>query len=73
MNRSPSDLFSRLPDPRARLSALLHTWTNMNEGTSPEANVRDLYVDIMEIFRDHPEAEAWFGDWRATHSAERLV
>lgn len=59
-------------DPRARLWSLLDTWGSMNEDAWPEANVKALYDDIMDVFRDHLEADAWFREWRAAHPEARL-
>jgi hypothetical protein len=44
----------------------------MDEFVWPEANVRALYEDIMDVFEEHPEANVWFREWRATNPKERL-
>jgi hypothetical protein len=43
----------------------------MDEATWPEANVKALYEDIMDIFREYPAAETWFAEWRAAHPGAR--
>ena len=64
---------SRNPDAvRAYLWRLLDLRSEMNETSQTEANVTALYNDIMDVFRDHPEADAWFNAWRAAHPAARL-
>ncbi len=57
----------------ARLRSLLDTWASMDESAWPEANVKALHEEIMDIFRDHPEANSWFRAWRAAHPAARLA
>jgi hypothetical protein len=59
-------------DPKARLWDLLDTWAGMDETTWPEANVKALYDDIMDIFGEYPEADGWFREWRAAHPEARL-
>jgi len=59
------------PGPQGRLSLLLDTWAGMDEAVWPEANVKALYDDIMDIFRDHPDADTWFKAWRAAHPEAR--
>ena len=60
--------------PRDRLWRCLDTWASMDEPAWPEANVRALYEDIMDIFHDRPhEADGWFREWRAAHPAARLA
>jgi len=44
----------------------------MDEATWPEANVKAMYDDIMDIFTAHPEAESWFRTWRTAHPEARL-
>jgi hypothetical protein len=67
----PWELLSHPQDPRERLTCYLDAWASMNEAVWPEANVRALYEDIMDIFRDHPEADGWFREWRAAHPEGR--
>lgn len=57
--------------PRGRLWVLLSTWAGMDEAVWSEANVRALYDDIMDLFRDYREANAWFREWRAAHPEAR--
>ena len=64
---APWELLAHPADPRERLTAYLDAWAGMDEAAWPEANVKALYEDIMDIFRDHPEAEGWYRDWRAAH------
>ncbi len=67
------DLLGRHLTPRERLSRYLDTWATMDETTWTEANVKALYDDIMDIFRDHPrEADTWFRAWRLAHPEARL-
>jgi hypothetical protein len=66
------DLLCRVSDPRDRLWICLDAWAGMDEAAWPEANVKALYEDIMDIFREHSEAEAWFREWRATRPEARL-
>ncbi len=61
-----------LSNPKARLWRLLDTWASMDESAWPEANVRALSEDIMDIFMEHSEAESWFRDWRTAHPEARL-
>jgi hypothetical protein len=72
LDPAPWELLTRPQDPRDRLAEYLGTWATMDEAAWPEANVRALYDDIMDLFRDHPEADAWFRRWRAAHSEVRL-
>ncbi len=58
---------------RAYLWRLMDTWGSMDESTWQEANVRALYEDIMDLFNAHPEAEAWYREWRATFPEARLA
>jgi hypothetical protein len=37
-----------------------------------EANVKALNEDIMDIFAEHAEANAWFRAWRGLHLNARL-
>ena len=67
------DLLCHASDPRARLWHLLGQWAGMDEAAWSEANFKALYEDIMDIFRDHPEADAWFRAWRAMHPEARLA
>jgi hypothetical protein len=60
------------PGPRGRLWGLLDTWTSMDEAAWPEANVKAVFDDIMDIFRDHPEADAWYREWRGKNPEARL-
>ncbi len=70
--QAPWDLLTHPPDPRERLTRYLDAWAAMDEAAWPEANVRALYEDIMDIFREYPEAETWFNEWRAAHQEARL-
>jgi hypothetical protein len=46
----------------------------MDESLWPDANIKALYDDIMDIFRDHPvAAETWFKQWRDSHPKARLA
>jgi len=65
-------LASLTVDPRDRLWALLEVWATLDETEWPEANVKALYEDIMDIFRDHREAEEWYRGWRAAHPQGKL-
>lgn len=58
-------------DPKARLSSLLDTWAGMDEAAWAEANVKALYDDLMDIFRDHREADGWYREWRAKNPGAR--
>ena len=69
---APWDLLTHPPDPRERLTGCLDTWTGMDEAAWPEANVKALYEDIMDIFREYPEADAWYREWRKAHPEARL-
>ena len=68
---APWELLTRPQDPRERLILYLDTWATMSEDEWPEANVRALYEDIMDLFRDKPEADAWFREWRQKHPEAR--
>ena len=59
------------PGPQGRLWLLLDTWAGMDEAAWPEANIKALYEDLMDIFRDHPEAETWYREWRKAHPEAR--
>lgn len=59
-------------DPRERLIGYLNAWAEMDEAQWPQANVRALLEDILDVFRDHPEAEAWYREWRQAHPEARL-
>jgi hypothetical protein len=69
---APWDLLTQPAEPRDRLTLYLNAWAGMDEAAWPEANVRALYDDIMDIFRDHPEADAWFAEWRAGQPEARI-
>ncbi len=69
----PWDLLTHPPDPRERLTGYLDTWAGMDEATWTEASVKALFDDIMDVFRDHPEADGWFREWRAVHPEARLA
>lgn len=58
---------------KAYLWRLLDLWAGMDESPWSEANVTALKDDIMDLFRDHPEANAWFREWRAAHPTARLA
>ena len=68
----PWDLLTHPPDSQERLTEYLNAWATMDEAAWPEANVKALYEDIMDIFREHPEANGWFREWRAKHPQARL-
>ena len=42
-----------------RLIDYLDTWANIDEAVWPEANVKALHDDIMDIFREFAEANSW--------------
>jgi hypothetical protein len=69
---APWELLVHPADPRERLILYLDTWAGMDEATWPEANVKALYEDLLELFGDHPEAEGWYRDWRTAHPEARL-
>lgn len=69
---APWDLLIHPPDPRERLTEYLDAWAGMDEAAWPEANVNALYEDIIDIFRDYPEADRWYQEWRAAHPEARL-
>ncbi len=69
---APWELIAHPADPRARLIGYLEAWASMDEAVWREANIRALYDDIMDIFREYPEAETWFNEWRAAHQEARL-
>ncbi len=69
---APWELLARPQDPRERLTGYLDACASMDDAAWPEANVKALYEDIMDIFRDHSEAEAWYREWRAGHLKARL-
>ncbi len=62
------------PDgPRAYLSRLLNNWADMDETTWPEANIKALYDDIMDIFSAFPkDADRWFREWRERHPGAKV-
>ena len=61
-------------DPRARLWTLLDLRAAQDDATEAEANIKALYEDIMDIFRDNPrDADGWFRDWRTAHPTARLA
>ena len=68
---SPCELLTQSPEPRERLTRYLDTWAGMDEVAWPEANVKALFDDIMDIFREYPEAEGWYRAWRAAHPEAR--
>jgi hypothetical protein len=59
--------------PRTRLVRCLDLWATMDEATWSEPNVKALLDDIMDLFREYPEADGWFAEWRAAHPAARLT
>ena len=67
------DLACHTSDHLERLWSLLDQWAGMDEVTwHPEA-VDRLKDDILDVFKAHPEADAWFRDWREKHPAARLA
>ncbi len=66
------EALSHPTDPRECLTGYLDAWAGMDEAAWPEANVKALYDDIMDIFCEHPEAEGWYREWRASHPESRL-
>jgi hypothetical protein len=61
-------------DPRTRLFGYLDAWAGMDESAWPEANVKALYEDIMDVFAEHPrDADGWFRAWRQAHPGARLA
>ncbi len=71
VTRAPWAQLTHPQDPRERLTGYLDAWASMNEAEWPQANVKALYDDILDIFRDYPEAEAWYRAWRAAHPEAR--
>ncbi len=71
-DRAPWELLPCSQDPRERLTECLDVWAIMDESTWPEANVKALYEDIMDLFKAYPEAEAWYREWRKAHAEARL-
>ena len=69
---APWELLTHPPDPHKRLTDYLDAWAGMDEAAWLEANVKALYDDIMDIFQEYPEAEAWYREWRAAHPEARL-
>jgi hypothetical protein len=67
-----SDLFDP-PDPRTRLWRLLDLRAAQDDATETAANVKALFDDILDVFRDHPEANRWFHEWRAAHPGAKLA
>ncbi len=65
-------LASLTVDPRDRLWALLDVWATLDESEWTEANVKALFEDILDVFRDYAEAECWFREWRTAHPEARL-
>ena len=59
-------------DPKARLWTLLDTWAEMDEAACPEPNVKALHDHIVDIFRDHPQTDAWLREWRQAHPEAKL-
>ena len=70
---APWERLTHLEDPRERLVSYLDTWADLDESAWPEVNVKALYEDIMDIFREYPEAEGWFQEWRQAHPVGRLA
>lgn len=69
---APWELPTHPADPRERLTGYLDAWASMDESAWPEANVLALKEDIMDIFREYPEADAWYREWREKHPEGRL-
>jgi len=69
---APRGLLTHPEDPRERLTEYLDAWAGMDEAAWPEANVKALFDDIMDIFREHSEAGTWFEQWRAGHPEAKL-
>ncbi len=70
--QTPWDLLTHSLDARERLTGYLDAWGSMEEAAWPEANVKALYDDIMDIFRDHSEADGWYREWRTRHPEAHL-
>jgi hypothetical protein len=61
------------PDPKARLWRLLDEWASPDEATNTQETVDRLKDKILDMFRDQPEADQWFREWRRTHPEAKLV
>ena len=59
-------------NPRARLEDCLIRWYEMNDDTTPAADIKTVCEEILDIFHDHPEAGFWYGEWRAANPGARL-
>ncbi len=59
-------------DPETRLSSFLTTWFTLDEKAWSQGDVDAIKNIVMDIFRDHSEAESWFREWRAAHPEARL-
>ncbi len=68
---APWDLLTHPSEPRERLTEYMDAWANMDESAWPEANVRALYEDIMDLFKAHHQAETWYQEWKQDHSEAR--
>jgi hypothetical protein len=58
---------------RVHLWALLDRWTTLSEDAWTQEAVDRLKVEILAMFRAHPEADAWFREWRAAYPEARLA
>lgn len=67
------ELLAHPLDPRERLTACLNAWAGMDEDLWPEANVRALYEDIMDIFLQYQEAESWYREWKQANPEAKLA
>ncbi len=59
-------------DPQIRLRSLLTTWATLDEDHWTQEAVDTLKDSILDLFRDYPEADAWFKEWREIHPGARL-
>ncbi len=60
-------------DAKGQLWALLDRWAGIDEATWPQQVVDRLKGEILTLFRNHPEADGWFREWRVAHPEARLV
>ncbi len=65
-------LYYLRPDPKARLWHVLSEWASLEEAKVTPEEVDRLKAEIMDLFRDCPEAENWHREWREMHPGARL-